>query len=102
MLESGYVTTQQIEAIRVAVTRHMRRRGKVWLRIFPDKPITKKPLETRMGKGKGAPESWVAPVRAGNMLLEISGCTETVARDALARASAKVPYRCKMLTRSTA
>lgn len=99
ILERGKVTANQIEAARVAATRHMQRRGKLWIRLFPDKPITKKPLETRMGKGKGNPEGWVSVVKPGNMLIEISGCTETTAREALARAASKVPYRCRFLSR---
>lgn len=99
ILDRGKITANQIEAARVAATRHMQRRGKLWIRLFPDKPITKKPLETRMGKGKGNPEGWVAVVKPGNMLIEISGCTETIAREALARAASKVPYRCRFLSR---
>jgi large subunit ribosomal protein L16 len=98
-LERGFITAQQIEAARTAVTRHMKRRGKVWIRIFPHKSFTKKPLEVRMGKGKGNPEGWMAPVRPGNIVFEISGCSETVAREGLSRAAAKLPVRCKMLTR---
>jgi len=78
----------------------MQRRGQLWIRIFPDKPVSKKPLETRMGKGKGNPEFWVAVVRPGNMILEISGCTETIAKEALARASSKMPFRCRFLARN--
>ncbi|MBN2451984.1 MAG: 50S ribosomal protein L16 [Lentisphaeria bacterium] len=99
LLDRGWLTANQIEAARVAATRHMQRRGKLWIRVFPDKPFSKKPLETRMGKGKGNPEGWVAPVKPGNMLLEISGCTETIAREALSRAASKLPLRCRMLTR---
>jgi len=99
ILDRGKITANQIEAARVAATRHMQRRGKLWIRLFPDKPITKKPLETRMGKGKGNPEGWVAVVKPGNMLIEISGCTETIAREALARAASKVPCRCRFLSR---
>ena len=83
----------------MAVTRHLSRRGQLWIRVFPDKPITKKPLETRMGKGKGNPEGWVAVIRPGNLILELSGCSEIVAREALSRASSKVPMRCRMLMR---
>ncbi len=86
IMEPGRVATEQIEAMRVAVTRYMKRRGKVWLKIFPDMPVTKKPLETRMGKGKGNPEGWEAHVKTGNILLEMSGCSETVAKEALASA----------------
>lgn len=99
ILERGWLTSNQIEAARVAATRHMQRRGKLWIRLFPDKPFSKKPLETRMGKGKGNPEGWVATVRPGNMFIEISGCGETMAREALARAASKVPFRCRMLSR---
>lgn len=99
VLERGWITSNQLEAARVAATRHMQRRGKLWIRVFPDKPITKKPLETRMGKGKGNPEGWVAQVRPGNMVIELSGCTESIAREALARAASKLPYRCKLLSR---
>jgi large subunit ribosomal protein L16 len=99
VLERGWVSAHQIEAVRVAVTRHMKRRGKVWIKVFPDKPYSKKPLEVRMGKGKGNPEGWVAVVRPGNMIIEISGCSETVAKEALCRAANKLPYRCKMLVR---
>jgi len=99
VLDRGWLTGNQLEAARVAVTRHMQRRGKLWIRVFPDKPFTKKPLETRMGKGKGAVEAWVAVLRPGNMILEISGCPELVAREALARAASKIPFRCRMLSR---
>lgn len=99
VLDRGWLTANQIEAARVAVTRHLSRRGQLWIRVFPDKPITKKPLETRMGKGKGNPEGWVAVIRPGNLILELSGCSEIVAREALSRASSKVPMRCRMLMR---
>ena len=99
VLERGWLNANQIEAARVAVTRHMQRRGKIWLRVFPQKPYTSKPLETRMGKGKGAVEGWVAVLRPGNMILEISGCPEVLAREALYRASSKIPFRCRMLSR---
>ena len=99
VLDRGWLTAQQLEAARVAATRYMKRRGQLWIRIFPDKPITKKPLETRMGKGKGNPEGWVAVVRPGNIVLEVSGCTESTARSALVRAASKVPMRCKFLAR---
>jgi len=98
-LEPNWVTARQIEAARIAITRHIKRGGKVWIRVFPDKPITKKAAETRMGKGKGAPEEWVAVIRPGNMLIELSGCTETIAKEALALASSKIPFRCRFLTR---
>ena len=98
-LDRGYVPNNQIEAARVAITRHMKRRGKVWIRLFPDKPITKKPLETRMGKGKGNTEGWVAKVKPGRVLFEASGCSESVAREAMALAAAKLAIRCKFLVR---
>lgn len=100
-LESAWVTTTQIEAARVAVTRHLKRHGKVWIRIFPDKPITKKPAETRMGKGKGAPETWVAVVRKGRVLFEIDGVTLAVAQEAMSRAAAKLNLRTRFVSRST-
>lgn len=100
VLDRGYVTAQQIEAARVAVTRHMKRRGQLWIRVFPDRPFTSKPLETRMGKGKGNPEGWTAAVRPGNILLEVSGCSGEIARSALARAAAKIVLRCKLLVRN--
>ena len=99
VLEPGWIDSRQIEATRVAITRRVKRGGKLWIRIFPDKPISKKPLETRMGKGKGNPEGWVAVVRPGRVLIEISGCTETVAKEALARAAGKMPVPCKFLSR---
>ena len=99
--EIGRITSQQIESARTAITRHMKRRGKLWIKIFPDKPFTKKPLEVRMGKGKGNTEGWVAVIRPGNVLFEITGCTESVARGALARAANKLPVRCKFMMRQT-
>jgi len=102
VLDRGWVRNTQIEAARIAINRHLHRRGKVWIRLFPDKPITKKPLETRMGKGKGNPEEWVAVVRPGRVLFEVSGCTETVAREALCRAAAKLSLKTRMLTREQA
>jgi len=101
-LDRGWLTAQQLEAARVAVTRHLNRRGQVWMRVFPDKPYTAKPLETRMGKGKGNPEGWVAVVKPGNMILEISGIPEDLARGAFSRAASKLPLRCKMLSRHVA
>ncbi|MBD3367051.1 MAG: 50S ribosomal protein L16 [Candidatus Eisenbacteria bacterium] len=98
-LEPGWITARQIEAARIAVTRKMQRRGKVWFRIFPDKPITKKPAETRMGKGKGALDHWVAVVKPGRILLEIEGVTEEVARDCLRLASHKLPVKTKFTIR---
>lgn len=98
-LEPGWVTNRQIEACRVAMTRHIKRGGKVWIRIFPDKPITKKPAETRMGKGKGNPEGWVAVIKPGRVLFEVDGVTEELARAALALAQAKLPVRTRVLKR---
>jgi large subunit ribosomal protein L16 len=98
-LEAGWVTNRQIEAARVAMTRSMKRGGKLWIRLFPDKPITKKPAETRMGKGKGNPEGWVCPVKIGRMMFEIEGIEETLARKALALASAKLPIKSRVVVR---
>ena len=97
--DAGWVSNRQIEAARVAMTRHMKRGGKLWIRIFPDKPITKKPAETRMGKGKGNPEGWVAVVKAGRVLFEIEGVPEQLARDAMALASAKLPIGTRFVVR---
>jgi large subunit ribosomal protein L16 len=99
-LEAGWITNRQIEAARVAMTRHIRRGGKVWINIFPDKPITKKPPETRMGSGKGNPEAWVAVVRPGRVMFELSGVTEPVAREAIRRAAHKLPIRSRFVTRT--
>jgi large subunit ribosomal protein L16 len=98
-LERCWLDTKQIEAARVAVTRYMKRRGKVWLRIFPDKSFTKKPLETRMGKGKGPLESWVAVIRPANVLIEVDGVTEAVARESLRLAATKLPIKTKFISR---
>ncbi len=98
-LEAGWVTNRQIEASRVAMTRSMKRGGKLWIRLFPDKPITKKPAETRMGKGKGNPEGWVCPVKIGRMMFEIEGIEETLAKKALALASAKLPIKTRFVKR---
>jgi large subunit ribosomal protein L16 len=98
-LEPGWVTARQIEAGRVAITRHIKRGGKVWTRIFPDKPITKKPLETRMGKGKGAPEDWVCVVKPGRMLFELQGVEDSVAREAYRLATHKLPVPTKAIFR---
>jgi large subunit ribosomal protein L16 len=98
-LERCWMDTKQIEAARVAVTRFMKRRGKVWLRIFPDKSFTKKPLETRMGKGKGPLESWVAVIRPANVLIEVDGVTEAVARESLRLAATKLPIKTKFISR---
>jgi len=98
-LEPGWVTNRQIEAARVALTRHIKRGGKVWIRIFPDKPITKKPAETRMGKGKGSPEGWVAVVKPGRMMFELEGIPKDIAQKAMALAAAKMPIRTKFVVR---
>jgi large subunit ribosomal protein L16 len=98
-LEAGWVTNRQIEAARVAMTRHMKRGGKLWIRLFPDKPITKKPAETRMGKGKGNPEGWVCPVKIGRMMFEIEGVPAEMARASLALASAKLPIKSRFVVR---
>lgn len=98
-LEPGWVTSRQIEAVRRAVVRHMRRRGKYWIRIFPDKPVTAKPAETRMGKGKGSVDHWVAVVKPGRMVFEISGVTDEVAQEALRRAGYKLPIRTQIVSR---
>ena len=98
-MEPGWITNRQIEAARVALTRHIKRGGKVWIRIFPDKPITKKPAETRMGKGKGSPEGWVAVVKPGRVLFELEGVTREIAIKAMALAAAKISVRSKFLAR---
>ena len=98
-LEETWITARQIEAARIAVTRYMKRQGQVWIRIFPDKPITKKPAEVRMGKGKGAPEYWAAVVRPGRMLFECDGVSREVAQDALRLASQKLPIKTKFVVR---
>jgi len=98
-LDRAYLTANQIEAARVAITRHMKRRGKVWIRVFPYKPYTKKPLEVRMGKGKGAVEYWVAPVKPGRVMFEVSGCSELVAKEAMSLAASKLPIRCRFVSR---
>jgi large subunit ribosomal protein L16 len=98
-LETGWITARQIEAARIAVTRAMKREGQVWVRIFPDKPITKKPAEVRMGKGKGAPEYWVACVKPGTIIFESTGVPLDVASEALRLASQKLPVRTKFVTR---
>lgn len=99
-LEPAWITDRQIEAARIAMTRHIKRGGKVWIRMFPDKPITKKPAETRMGKGKGAPDHWVAVVKPGRILYEIEGVDETIAREALRLAAQKLPIKTKFVTRA--
>jgi large subunit ribosomal protein L16 len=98
-LSCGFVTSRQIEAARIAMTRFIKRGGKIWIRVFPDKPITKKPLETRMGKGKGAPEEWVAVIKPGRILFEMEGVVETDARAAMRLAAAKLPIATRFATR---
>lgn len=98
-LEPGWITARQIEAARVAMTRTAKRGGKVWIRMFPDKPLTAKPAETRMGKGKGSPEKWVAEVRAGRIMYEITGVEGALARQALQRAAAKLPVKTRIVER---
>ena len=99
-IDHGLVTARQIEAARVAMTRHIRRGGKVWINIFPDKPVTKKPAETRMGSGKGNPEGWVAVVKPGRVMFELSGVGEPVAREAIRRAAHKLPIRTRFIMRT--
>ena len=99
-LESSWISARQIEAARIAITRYMKRGGKVWIRIFPSRPITKKPAETRMGKGKGSPEEYVAPVKAGKVMFEVAGVKEEVAKRALQLASFKLSPRTKIIGRS--
>lgn len=99
-LEPHWITARQIEAARVAMTRYVRRSGKIWIRIFPDKPVTKKPAETRMGKGKGAPELWVAVVKPGRILFEMDGVPEETAREALRLAAHKLPVKTKFISAS--
>ncbi len=101
-VEPGWITARQIEAARVAMTRHIKRGGKVWIRIFPDKPITKKPTEVRMGKGKGAPEAWVAVVKPGRILFEMEGVDEATAREAMRLATHKLPLKTKFVNRLVA
>jgi large subunit ribosomal protein L16 len=97
--EPSWITNRQIESARVAMTRHIKRGGKVWIRIFPDKPITQKPAETRMGKGKGNPEQWVAVVKPGRVMFELEGVTEEVAARAMKLAAAKLPLKCRFVVR---
>jgi large subunit ribosomal protein L16 len=101
-LEPGWVSNRQIEAARVALTRHIKRGGKVWIRIFPDKPITKKPAETRMGKGKGSPEGWVAVVKPGRVMFELEGVTREIAEKAMGLAAAKLSVKSKFVVREEA
>jgi large subunit ribosomal protein L16 len=98
-LTAGWITNRQIEAARVAMTRHIKRGGKVWINIFPHKAYTKKPAETRMGSGKGAPEGWVAVVKPGRVMFELSGVPEEIAREAMLRAAHKLPVKCRFVTR---
>ncbi len=98
-LEVGFITSRQIEAARIAINRYMKREGKVWIRIFPDKPITSKPAEVRMGKGKGAPSHWVAPVRPGRIMFEVDGVPMETAQEALRLGAQKLPVKCKFVTR---
>ena len=99
--ECGWITSNQIEAARIALTRCIKRGGKVWIKIFPDKPVTKKPAETRMGSGKGSPEYWVAVVKPGRVLFEIGGVSEELSREALRLAMHKLPLKCKIIQRET-
>jgi large subunit ribosomal protein L16 len=101
-VECGRLTSRQIEAARIAISRHVKRGGKLWIRVFPDKPITKKPAETRMGKGKGAPEDWVAVVRPGRILYELDGVERVVAAEAIRLAAHKLPIRTKFVSRTEA
>ncbi len=98
--EPGWVTARQIEAARIAMTRHIKRGGKVWINIFPDKPVTEKPAETRMGSGKGNPEHWVAVVKPGRVMFELAGVAEPLAREAMSRAIQKLPIKAKIIVRS--
>ena len=100
-IEPAWITSNQIEAARIAMTRHTKRGGKVWIKVFPDKPITKKALGTRMGSGKGAPEGWVAVVKPGRVMFEIAGISEETAREALRLASHKLPIKCKIVKKET-
>jgi large subunit ribosomal protein L16 len=99
-VDCGYISSKQIEAARIAMTRHVKRGGKIWIRIFPDKPITKKPAEVRMGKGKGAPEGWVAVIKPGRILYEMSGVTKELAQEALRLAMHKLPVKTRFIERS--
>ena len=99
-MDAGWITDRQIEAARIAMTRHVKRGGKIWIRLFPDKPITRKPAETRMGSGKGAPDHWVAVVKPGRVLYEIVGVDETLAREAMKLAAQKLPIKTKFVSRA--
>lgn len=98
-MSTGFITSRQIEAARIAISRHLKKGGKMWIRIFPDKPITKKPLEVRMGKGKGAVEGWVAPIQRGRILYELEGVDAVTAKEAFTRASHKLPLKTKLISR---
>ena len=98
-LEPAYVTNRQIESARIAINRHIKRGGKVWINIYPDRPLTKKPAETRMGSGKGSPEWWVAVVKSGHVMFELTDPDETAAREALTRAAHKLPMKCRIVRR---
>ena len=98
-LEGGYITNRQIESARIAITRHIRRGGKVWITIYPDRPLTKKPAETRMGSGKGSPEFWVANIKPGRVMFELAFPNEQTAREALTRAAHKLPVKCRIIPR---
>jgi large subunit ribosomal protein L16 len=99
LLEPAWITSNQIEAARRAMTRHVKRGGKIWIKIFPDKPVTRQPAETRMGKGKGSPEYWVAVVKPGRVAIEMAGVSEELAREAMRLAANKLPVKCKFVTR---
>jgi len=99
-LDCGWITNRQIEAARIAMTRYIKRGGQVWIKIFPDKPVTAKPAETRMGSGKGSPEYWVAVVKPGRVMFELNGVAEDVAREALRLAMHKLPIKCKIVSRA--
>lgn len=101
-LTRGFLTSNQIEAARVAINRHLKRKGKMWIRVFPHKPITKKPLETRMGKGKGPVEYYAAPIKPGVVLFEVAGVTASLAREAMRLADTKIPMRCRFISREGA
>ena len=101
-LEPGWITSNQIEAARIAMTRYTKRGGQVWIKIFPDKPVTQKPAETRMGSGKGSPEYWVAVVKPGRVMFEIAGVEESIAKEALRLAGHKLPIRCKIVKKEVA
>jgi len=101
-LEPGWIKSNQIEAARIAITRHIKRGGKVWIKVFPDKPVTKKPAETRMGKGKGSPEYWVAVVKPGRVMFELAGVDEETAREAMRLAQNKLPIKTKFIAKTSA